>query len=221
MKISLIATAFALATFTYPAAAADGDVTCAEWLAYRNGDTSKQGQAPALASFIQGYLDAMNEYSDTLILNRVPDNPPANNFIPPQASFENTASVLDRVCRTQGDTENAVTIGLEDIHSEMKRRAEPIIRLMIDTKRKIEAMRAAPPQPCSPNQSLECHEIQRRVCSGAVCHVETVQECTPMINSIMRNMQQRGEERTDPPGWQRRGQDCTRGPGNYLVCRSN
>jgi hypothetical protein len=33
--------------------------------------------------------------------------------------------------------------------------------------------------PSTQAQPVECHEAVRRVCSGAVCHVETEQECFP------------------------------------------
>jgi hypothetical protein len=124
--------AFVLA---HPVAAAD--VSCAQWVAYRAGDASLQGQGPVFAAFLQGYIDAVNEYSD--LLRRVvlfrPEPPSRDNFVPPQLRFEDTAASLDRLCSVFDPTDSAVEIGVNDIKTEMVRRARPIISSMIERLR--------------------------------------------------------------------------------------
>jgi len=65
-KIKLIAVCLAVATLavaiTRPVAAAD--LSCAQWLAYRMGDTSMKAQGLVLITFVQGYIDAVNEFGD-------------------------------------------------------------------------------------------------------------------------------------------------------------
>jgi hypothetical protein len=153
-----LAGALLAVAFTRPLAA---DISCAEWRAFRTGDTNLQGQAPAFAAFIQGYIDAVNEYSDllnryvTLFKPKVGSGAPSGNFVPPQVTFASTAGSLDRLCSVFDPTDNAIEIGVEDVKAEMRRRARPIINAM--RWRKMEMRHHAAPPPREEGRS----EIRR------------------------------------------------------------
>jgi hypothetical protein len=171
MKIRLVCLVAALlaVVFTRPVAAAD--VSCAQWLAYRVGDTDLHGQGLAFAAFLQGYIDAVNEYSDLLNRNVVLFNPnpvskvPPSNFVPPQATFENTAASLDRLCSVD-PTESAVAIGVNDVHTEMMRRAGPIINSMRMRKMKMRHYAVPPPRIISPAPSPAISPAATCRCAG-------------------------------------------------------
>jgi hypothetical protein len=120
MKRVCFVAALLAVVFIRPVAAAD--VSCAEWLAYRAGDTSLQGQAPAFAAFVQGYIDAVNDYSDLV------SGVSRDKVVPPHVS---TAAALDRLCSVFDPTDSAVAMGVNDLHTEMNLRVVPFINSIL------------------------------------------------------------------------------------------
>ena len=115
---------------TRPVAAAD--MSCAQWLAYRTGDASMQVRGLVLTTFLQGYIDAVNEFGDLfngyLISEISPDKfaptPPTR-----QVTLENTVAVLDRQC-TENRAQSAHIVAVNEVGGEMRRRATPIMESM-------------------------------------------------------------------------------------------
>jgi hypothetical protein len=130
----LIVVGFAVATLTVatvrPVTA--GDMSCAEWLAYRMGDKSAQGAGFALTTFLQGYIDAVNEFGDAfngLLISEV--SPGKFAPTPPMrpAVLESTVAKLDRKC-TENRSQSVHVLAASEVQSEMYRRATPIVNSM-------------------------------------------------------------------------------------------
>jgi hypothetical protein len=72
------------------------DLSCSEWLAYRKGDKSLAGQGLIFTTFLQGYIDGVNEFSDLFNGNLITETSPGK-FAPTPPSrhltLENTVAV--------------------------------------------------------------------------------------------------------------------------------
>ena len=68
MNIRLVCLVAALLALIFTRSVAAADVSCEEWLAYRAGDTKRQGAGPCVRGVSSGVHRPVNEYSD--LLNR-------------------------------------------------------------------------------------------------------------------------------------------------------
>jgi hypothetical protein len=147
MKMRLVCLALLAVVFTRPVAASD--VTCAQWLAYRAGDTSLQGEGPTFAAFIQGYLDAVNDFGE--LFGSIAPRPPGN-FVRPKATFEGTAVALDRVCSVLDPTDSAIETGISDLRFEIQRRAQAMVDDICSSPACSVAAAATSEQACPPKR---------------------------------------------------------------------
>ena len=105
------------------------DLSCAEWLAYRTGDKSLAGQGLVLTTFLQGYIDGVNEFSDLFNGNLITETSPGKFSPTPPArhlTIENTVAVLDRQC-TANPAQSAHVVGISEVNSQMQGSANPIM----------------------------------------------------------------------------------------------
>src|ERR1035437_2855512 len=115
---------------TRPVAASD--MNCAQWMAYRTGDTSMKGLGLVLITYLQGYIDAVNEFSDVFKGNLISEVSPGKFAPTPptrQMTLENTVAGLDRQC-TGNPSQSAHVVAINEVHAEMARRATPIMDSM-------------------------------------------------------------------------------------------
>jgi hypothetical protein len=93
MRHVLIAAAMLMATAS-PLYARD--LSCAEWLAYRTGDKSLAGQGLLFTTFLQGYIDGVNEFSDLFNGNLITETSPGKFAPTPPArhlTIENSVGI--------------------------------------------------------------------------------------------------------------------------------
>jgi hypothetical protein len=138
----------------FPAAAAD--MNCAQWMAYRMGDTNMKAQGLVLITFVQGYIDAVNEFSDLFsgyLISEVSPGKFAPTAPTRPLTLDNTIAVLDRQC-TENRAQSAHVAAVVELHSEMLRRATPIFNSMRTVLRNLNDCRPFAP-PALP--SLDAH----------------------------------------------------------------
>jgi hypothetical protein len=130
MRLVMLVAAILAVVITRPVAAAD--MSCAQWLAYRTGETSMQGLGLVLTTFMQGYIDGVNEFGDQFNGYLVSEVSPGKFAPTPPTrplNLENTVAVLDRQC-TANREQSAHVAAANEIQSEMFRRATPIMESM-------------------------------------------------------------------------------------------
>lgn len=134
MKVKLITVCLALVANTVviirPIAAAD--FSCAQWLAYRTGNTSLNGQGLVLITFLQGYIDGVNEFGDAFngyLISEVSPGKFAPTPPAPPVTIEGTIAALDRKC-TENRAQSAHVVGVNEVRAEMFRRATPLMQSM-------------------------------------------------------------------------------------------
>ena len=123
--------------FAGPVAAAD--MSCAQWMAYRTGDASMKIQGFALTTFLQGYIDAVNDFADRfngILVSEV--SPGKFAPTPPTRSLtlENTVAVLDRQC-TGDPSQSAHVAAVTEVQTKMLERATPIVDSMYTVLRNL------------------------------------------------------------------------------------
>jgi hypothetical protein len=125
-RILLAATALLMATAS-PIYAAD--LSCSQWLAYRTGDKSLAGQGLIFTTFLQGYIDGINEFSDLFNGNLITETSPGKFAPTPPTrhlTIENTVAVLDRQC-TANPAQSAHVVGVNEVNAQMQTSANPIM----------------------------------------------------------------------------------------------
>src|SRR5258708_36162827 len=113
--VMMLATAAMLTANASPLYAAD--LSCAEWLAYRTGDKSLAGQGLLFTTFLQGYIDGVNEFSDLFNGNLITETSPGKFAPTPPArhlTIENSVAVLDRQC-TAIPAQSAHVVGISEV----------------------------------------------------------------------------------------------------------
>jgi len=128
-RAAFLAVAFSV-LIARPVAAAD--MSCAQWMAYRTGDASMKIQGFALTTFLQGYIDAVNDFADRfngILVSEV--SPGKFAPTPPTRSLtrENTVAVLDRQC-TGDPSQSAHVAAVTEVQTKMLERATPIVDSM-------------------------------------------------------------------------------------------
>jgi hypothetical protein len=132
MKIRFVMFVLMALTVLVARPAVAADMTCAQWLAYRTGDTSVKGLDLLLTAYLQGYIDGANDFGDTFNGYLVSEVSPGK-FAPtppsPRITLENTLAVLVRKC-TENRGQSAHVVAITEVHSEVLRRASPILESM-------------------------------------------------------------------------------------------
>jgi hypothetical protein len=108
------------------------DMSCAEWLAYRMGDKSAQGAGLVFTQYLQGYIDAVNEFGDLfngLLVSEVSPGKFAPTPPTRPAVLESTVAALDRKC-TQDRSQSVHVLAAQEVQTETYRRATPIVNSM-------------------------------------------------------------------------------------------
>jgi len=105
------------------------DLSCPEWLSYRTGDKSLAGQGLIFTTFLQGYIDGVNEFSDLFNGNLITETSPGKFAPTPPTrhlTVENTVAVLDRQC-TANKAQSAFQVGVNEVNAQMHSSANPIM----------------------------------------------------------------------------------------------
>ena len=132
MKIRMAALVIAALAALVARPVAARDMSCAEWLAYRMDDKSMQGLGLTLVTFVQGYVDGVNDFGDVFNGNLISEVSPGKFAPTPPSrplSLENTVAVLDRQC-TNDRTQSAHVVAVTELQSELARRVSPIYKSM-------------------------------------------------------------------------------------------
>lgn len=111
---------------------AASDMSCAQWMAYREGDRSLAGAGLMLRSFLQGYIDATNEFADTfngLLISEVSPGKFEPTPPTPHVALANIISLLDRQC-TDNPQQSVHVLAVNAVQVELARRATPIVNSM-------------------------------------------------------------------------------------------
>lgn len=130
MRLVMLVAAILAVVITRPVTAAD--TSCAEWLAYRTGDPSMQARGLMLTTFVQGYIDAVNEFSDLFNGYLISEVSPGKFAPTPPTrplTLENTVAVLDRQCTANREQSVHVAV-MNEVQSKMLERATPIMDSM-------------------------------------------------------------------------------------------
>jgi hypothetical protein len=130
MKVKLLLAAAAFVLMTRPVVAEVW--SCQQYLAYRSGDSRERGQGFVFTSFLQGYIDAANEFAELFngyLISEV--SPGKFGPAPPTRpiTLENTIALLDREC-AKAPSQNANAVGIAEVQARMKQRAAPIVDSM-------------------------------------------------------------------------------------------
>ena len=132
MKMRVVTLVAAVLTVLFARPVAAADTSCAEWLAYRTGDPSMQARGLMLTTFVQGYVDGVNEFSDLFNGYLVSEVSPGNFAPTPPTrplALENTVAVLDRQCTANREQSVHVAV-MNEMHAELLGRATPIMESM-------------------------------------------------------------------------------------------
>jgi hypothetical protein len=125
-RLAMLAAAMLMATAS-PLYAAG--LSCSQWLAYRTGDKALAGQGLVFSTFLQGYIDGVNEFGDLFNGNLITETSPGK-FVPTpptrHLTIENTVAVLDRQC-TANPAQDAHVVGVNEVSAQLKGQATPIM----------------------------------------------------------------------------------------------
>lgn len=127
-------TTLVAATLSIPTAppVAAGDMSCAQWMAYREGDRNLAGGGLTLRTFLQGYIDATNDFADMFNGHLISEVSPGK-FEPtqptPHVALATIISLLDRQC-TYNSQQSSHVLAINAVQAEMARRAMPIFNSM-------------------------------------------------------------------------------------------
>jgi hypothetical protein len=132
MKSTALVFLFMLCAFAAaPASAAP--MSCQQWMAYRTGDRNQAVLGLAMRSFLQGYIDGVNEFADAFNGNLISETRPGKfEPTPPSqpVTIEETVAFLDRAC-TEDRAQSAGVLGVQYLQKAMKGRAAPIMDSML------------------------------------------------------------------------------------------
>ena len=130
MTIKLVLAVAALVLTTRPVVAEVW--SCQQYLAYRSGDGRERGQGFVFRSYLQGYIEAANEFADLFNGHLISEVSPGKfGPTPPSQpiTLENILALLDREC-TKVPSQNANSVGIAEVQARMKQRAAPIVESM-------------------------------------------------------------------------------------------
>jgi len=132
MNIKLIAVCVAVATLSVVSTRPVAAMSCSQWLNYRMGDTDAHVQKIGfgLMTFLEGYVEAVNAFDERIRGNVVSGISPGKVVPPPQGMVLKAAVAgLDRHCAAN-PSQSAITVGKNEMQTEMHRVAAPIAASM-------------------------------------------------------------------------------------------